>query len=63
MLKVTAMKAKFKGSHFGYTNNKGNVVEARHGDTIEVDPEVPLVKELLKQKVLVPVKERKEKVK
>ena len=57
------MKAKFHGSHFGYIDKKGNIVEARNGDTIEVDPEVPLIKELLKRKVLVPVKERKEKAK
>ena len=57
------MKAKFNGSHFGYIDKKGTLVEARHGDTIEVDPEVPLIKDLLKRKVLVPIEKRKEKAK
>ena len=57
------MKAKFHGSHFSYTDKEGSLVEAKHGDTVEVDPEVPLIKELLKKKVLVPIKKRKEKAK
>ena len=52
------MKAKFHGSHFAYTDRKGNLVEARHGGTIEVDPEVPLIKELLEKKVLVLIEEK-----
>ena len=52
------MKAKFHGSHFSYTDKEGSLVEAKHGDIIEIDPEIPLIKELIEKKVLVPTEEK-----
>lgn len=50
-------KAKFLGSHFSWTDPKGNIHEAKTNDVILIDRRIPLARKLVKKGVLVPIKE------